>query len=129
TRFSRDWSSDVCSSDLLLAMVLFGLTAYFTYQRGMKNLGASRRWTAPAATTATTAGAGSPAPAEEAPGWVNVLVIGTDEDIDRVGRTDTIMLVSFEPRSGAAGELSIPRDTRVEIPGRAGFHRIHVAKR
>lgn len=111
----------------LLALVLFGLTAYFTYQRGMKNLGASRRWTAPAATTATTAGAGSPAPAEEAPGWVNVLVIGTDEDIDRVGRTDTIMLVSFEPRSGAAGVLSIPRDTRVEIPGRAGFHRINVA--
>src|SRR5690606_41371153 len=53
----------------LLAMVLFGLTAYFTYQRGTKNLRASRRWTAPAASTATTAGAGSPAPPGEGPAW------------------------------------------------------------
>ncbi len=51
-------------------------------------------------------------------GWINVLVIGTDQDIDRAGRTDTIMLVGFNPRTGDAGVLSIPRDTRVEIPGR-----------
>ena len=43
------------------------------------------------------------------------------------GRTDTIMLVGFNPRTGDAGVLSIPRDTRVEIPGRPGFHRINVA--
>lgn len=115
----------------LMALVLAGLTAYLTFEKGMRGLtvhnvqsklrstGATGQWrpTAPFGRNSTTADTGR----------VNVLVVGTDEDIDRVGRTDTIMLVSFDPRTGDAGVLSIPRDTRVEIPGRPGYHRINVA--
>ncbi len=106
----------------LLALLLAGLTAFLTYERGMRQLGlSSLRNVNPSHNTASRLGAAAEA------GRVTVLVIGTDDEIDRVGRTDTIMLVSFDPRSGDAGVLSIPRDTRVEIPGRPGYHRINVA--
>lgn len=54
-----------------------------------------------------------------------VLVMGMDEI--EPNHTDTIMLASFNSRTGHVGVLSIPRDTRVEIPGRTGYHRINVA--
>lgn len=112
----------------VLALVLTGLTAYLTYQRGMRNLGlAALRPVPTASRTSPQPDAFGVDPAAVPSGRVNVLVLGTDEDIDNVGRTDTIMLVSFDPRSGDAGVLSIPRDTRVEIPGRTGYHRINVA--
>lgn len=109
----------------VLALLLFGLTAYLTYHRGMRNLGLSSL-RQPVPGSSTVASAPEPAGEPQAAGRINVLVVGTDEEIDRVGRTDTIMLVSFDPRTGDAGVLSIPRDTRVEVPGR-GFQRINVA--
>ncbi|MEL6490522.1 MAG: LCP family protein [Cyanobacteria bacterium J06621_3] len=56
---------------------------------------------------------------------VNVLIMGLDEayDIegaepdDLVGRTDTMLLVRVDPDEGVVNVLSIPRDTRVDIPG------------
>lgn len=56
---------------------------------------------------------------------VNLLVMGLDEarDIEGaspdslVGRTDTMMLVRIDPETESVNLLSIPRDTRVEIPG------------
>ncbi len=56
---------------------------------------------------------------------VNILVMGLDEarDIDGakptdlVGRTDTLLLVRIDPEQKVVNVLSIPRDTRVEIPG------------
>ncbi len=56
---------------------------------------------------------------------VNILVMGLDEarDIegatpdDLVGRTDTMLLVRVNPEAGDMNVMSIPRDTRVEIPG------------
>lgn len=56
---------------------------------------------------------------------VNILVMGLDEarDVpgaqpgDLVGRTDTMLLVRVDPEDKAVNVLSIPRDTRVEIPG------------
>lgn len=111
----------------VVALLLVGLTAYVTYQRGMRTLGlGSLRQPAPGAPDAASTSAPAEGQAPVALERVHVLVFGTDEEIDRVGRTDTIMLVSFDPRSGDAGVLSIPRDTRVEIPGR-GFQRINVA--
>lgn len=108
----------------VLALLLLGLTAYLTYHRGMRNLGlTSLRQPVPSGQSAASATA---PPAAEETGRINVLLFGTDEEIDQVGRTDTIMLVSLDPRSGDAGVLSIPRDTRVEIPGR-GFQRINAA--
>lgn len=54
-----------------------------------------------------------------------VLVMGLDAAEPM--HTDTIMLVSLNSVTGHVGVLSIPRDTRVQIPGRTGFHRINTA--
>lgn len=42
---------------------------------------------------------------------------GTDEGEDDVGRGDIIMVVKYDPQTKTAVIASIPRDTRVEIPG------------
>lgn len=53
---------------------------------------------------------------------VNVLLIGVDVSLDNrrqvlpVSRSDTLMLVSFDPVRNRVSGLSIPRDTRVLIP-------------
>lgn len=44
------------------------------------------------------------------PGWVTPGHAGT-------GRSDTIMLATYDPKTGEVSLLSIPRDTRVAIPG------------
>lgn len=54
-----------------------------------------------------------------------VLVMGMDAL--EPNHTDSLMLVSLNSRTRHVGVLSIPRDTRVRIPGRTGFHRINVA--
>jgi LCP family protein required for cell wall assembly len=56
---------------------------------------------------------------------VNILVMGIDEvpDVNQhseeifTGRTDTLLLVRVNPQDGTANVMSIPRDTRVQIPG------------
>ncbi len=55
---------------------------------------------------------------------IGVLLLGTDRTYDEDGepmggptRADTIMLVSFNPRSNTSYLVSIPRDTRAVIPG------------
>ncbi len=56
---------------------------------------------------------------------VNILLMGLDEarDIegatptDLVGRTDTMLLARIDPETETINVMSIPRDTRVEIPG------------
>ena len=56
---------------------------------------------------------------------VNILVMGVDEvpnvpeNSSKIfsGRTDTMLVVRVDPTQGVANVLSIPRDTRVEIPG------------
>ncbi|MBI3997699.1 MAG: LCP family protein, partial [Armatimonadetes bacterium] len=66
----------------------------------------------------------------EAFGWplrltdrVNILLIGIDVTLDHrrrvlnVARADTLALATFDPERGQIGVLSIPRDTRAEIPG------------
>ena len=50
-------------------------------------------------------------------GVVNVLVMGVDERGDDVGRSDTLFLISLDTGSKSIKMLSIPRDTRVKIPG------------
>lgn len=71
-----------------------------------------------------------PAPAARPFAWplrlsrrVNVLIIGTDVTLNdrrqvvNVSRADTLMLISFDPQRTRISGLSIPRDTRAEIPG------------
>lgn len=60
-------------------------------------------------------------------GRINILLIGDDERKNDLGRADTLMLASFEPVGGRAAVLSIPRDTRVRIAGRRGYHKINEA--
>lgn len=56
---------------------------------------------------------------------VNILIVGCDE-IENHGRADTIVLLSISPKTKDVLILSIPRDTRVEIPGR-GMDKINHA--
>ncbi|AGY57581.1 LCP family protein [Gloeobacter kilaueensis] len=71
---------------------------------------------------------------------LNILVLGTDVVADRRatasgfkpptnsfdGRSDTILLAHFNPEQKKVNVLSVPRDTRTEIPGH-GEHKINVA--
>lgn len=57
-----------------------------------------------------------------ADGKLHILVLGVDPGWVEpgkagIGRSDTIMLATYDPKTGEISLLSIPRDTRVEIPG------------
>lgn len=58
---------------------------------------------------------------------INILLLGTDTRPDQdATRTDAMILVHFNPKSGRASLLSIPRDLWVDIPG-FGPKRINAA--
>ncbi|MCB0125574.1 MAG: LCP family protein, partial [Caldilineaceae bacterium] len=60
---------------------------------------------------------------------VNILLLGTDDRPDEVGpaRTDTIILLTLDPRTSTAGMLSFPRDLWVNIPGYNTASKINTA--
>lgn len=45
------------------------------------------------------------------------VILGTDERAEETPRSDIIMIVKFEPSNNKIITVSVPRDTRVEIPG------------
>jgi LCP family protein required for cell wall assembly len=61
----------------------------------------------------------------------NILVLGIDEGGARgrggTARSDAILVVRSDPDAGRMAQLSIPRDLRVQIPGREGFDKINAA--
>ena len=65
---------------------------------------------------------------------LNILVLGTDNpdpsesnnETSLQGRSDTVLLVRFDPEAETIRVLSIPRDTRVRIPDR-GINKINAA--
>ena len=57
---------------------------------------------------------------------VTVLIMGVDIREDDVGRSDTMMVATIDPRYDQVSLLSIPRDTRVRIYG-YGFDKINAA--
>ncbi|MBO9539354.1 LCP family protein [bacterium] len=64
----------------------------------------------------------------------NILLIGSDagftgnrRDATAPVRSDTLIVASLDPTHRSIQLLSIPRDTRVEIPGRQGFDKINAA--
>ena len=61
--------------------------------------------------------------------WINVLVVGSDknEKLHDAGRSDTIMVVGVDLKNKKINMLSIPRDTRVTIPGRTRASKINEA--
>lgn len=48
---------------------------------------------------------------------INVLVLGTDTDDPEEGRSDSIMVFNIDLKNKMVNVLSIPRDSRVSVPG------------
>jgi LCP family protein required for cell wall assembly len=73
----------------------------------------------PAEPTTSTA----PPNAWDGEGRVNILLLGSDAGVGRTGtRTDTIILVSIEPRTGNTAMISIPRNlTEAPLPEGMGI--------
>lgn len=67
-----------------------------------------------------------PATSEGSGQKVNILILGVDERDDDVGRSDTTLLLTVDPKEKQASLLSIPRDSRVKIPGH-GYDKINAA--
>ncbi|MFC1495836.1 LCP family protein [Candidatus Margulisiibacteriota bacterium] len=57
------------------------------------------------------------APGEKLIPQTNILIMGLDKG-RRIHRSDTLMVVNFDPRNNEANIINIPRDTLVSIPGR-----------
>ncbi|MCR5758334.1 MAG: LCP family protein [Selenomonas sp.] len=55
-----------------------------------------------------------------------IMIMGVDARDDDVGRSDTLMIASIDPKAQQASLLSVPRDTRVKIKGH-GFDKINAA--
>jgi LCP family protein required for cell wall assembly len=58
---------------------------------------------------------------------VSILLTGVEDYSDGIGRTDSIMVATLNPDDQSMKLLSIPRDTLVEIPGRAEKDKINHA--
>lgn len=60
---------------------------------------------------------------------LSILLLGTDERPDEYGptRTDTMILLTVNPETGAMGMLSLPRDLWVPIPGLGVTTKINTA--
>lgn len=59
---------------------------------------------------------------------INILLLGVDDGDNEhpsgAKRSDTMMVASINPDNGTINLLSIPRDTRVTIPGHSGLDKI-----
>ena len=78
---------------------------------------------------ATTSSAGGTATTLEPPNTQNILVLGSDNrenEGEKYGRSDTLMVVHIDREQDFVSILSIPRDLRVEIPGH-GVQKINAA--
>jgi polyisoprenyl-teichoic acid--peptidoglycan teichoic acid transferase len=81
----------------------------------------------PAPTTPTVTAIPPPFSGVQLPPAIKVtLLLGTDTDSPHVGRTDTIILLLYNPELAKASLLSIPRDLFVYIPGYS-MERINMA--
>jgi len=50
---------------------------------------------------------------------INIMVMGVDERSDDVGRSDTLFVLTVDTKTKEVAMLSVPRDTRVKIPGKS----------
>lgn len=57
---------------------------------------------------------------------VNIMVMGVDRRTEDIGRSDTLFIMTADPDKNQISMLSIPRDTRVLIPG-YGYDKINHA--
>ncbi|NLY30571.1 MAG: LCP family protein [Firmicutes bacterium] len=104
----------------IILSILLGIgTAYYTYNKGIRFSRGPHQGRAPVEQTDNKKAA-HPEP-------VNILVLGIDERPDDPGRTDTMILASIDPAKKHVALISLPRDTRVRIPGRRGYDRLNAA--
>ncbi|HWR41561.1 LCP family protein [Sporomusa sp.] len=71
-------------------------------------------------------------PPETLSNRVNILLLGVDDKdnenpYDTARRSDTMMVASISPENGTVNLLSLPRDTKVNIPGRKGYDKLNHA--
>ena len=90
------------------ALLLVGATALLTYW-----------FFAPAADKPDILGL-----SDKLAGRTNILVLGVDERSGDGGRSDTMFVVMYDPKNEQVSLLSVPRDTRVKIPGH-GWEKIN----
>ena len=62
----------------------------------------------------------------------NILLLGVDasenpDDLWTGTRTDTIILVNVDPRTKSVNAISIPRDSKVYLPGNHGIQKVNAA--
>jgi polyisoprenyl-teichoic acid--peptidoglycan teichoic acid transferase len=105
---------------LLLATAVWGLLGYLAFRSGVKDANERLGSRASAALT--------PQDGLVLSNPSTILVLGTDEGPTREGpfRSDAIMIVRTDPDEHRIALLSIPRDLRVEIPGR-GLNKVNAA--
>ena len=58
-----------------------------------------------------------PAESPKDGGRINVLLLGSDARGDEASRTDSMILISADTKTKHVSMISIPRDTRVNLPG------------
>lgn len=58
---------------------------------------------------------------------VSILLLGVDERKNDKGRSDTMIVMTINPRQQTVKMMNIPRDTYTVIPGRAGYDKINHA--
>lgn len=67
---------------------------------------------------------------QKEPNKIDFLVLGvdsSDKNKNKSTRSDVMMIVSLDPDTKKANVISIPRDTRVKIPGRKNYQKINAA--
>ena len=142
-----DWAWVVIASALLGMTVVLSMTVFFLLQasRGASKNSTSATAGPPSQPTSVLYGpggilAGDTEPVGEMENsmvinrWAGgerftVLVMGNDQRPGEFGasyRTDTMILISLDPKTNRIGILSIPRDLWVEIPG-YGVERVNAA--
>lgn len=57
---------------------------------------------------------------------INIAIMGVDKRDGDVGRSDTLMVMTVDLKNQSASLLSVPRDTRIKIPGH-GYDKINHA--
>lgn len=57
----------------------------------------------------------TPTVASQQSNSLNIMIMGVDRRADDVGRSDTLMVLTYNPADKKASLLSLPRDTRVHI--------------
>ncbi|KHD84637.1 LCP family protein [Heyndrickxia ginsengihumi] len=58
---------------------------------------------------------------------ISILLLGVDQRKNDVGRSDTIIFITLNPKTEKMQMVSIPRDTRTEIAGRGTMNKINAA--